>query len=133
MRKFYKLVSENKRPMREAKKCKRTSKRSNRRTVTEEKYQGWTNYETWLLALHIDNDRGMYEYVKEMVEEVCEDESDEYNRIDEVIERLKEMVEEYNPIANKSDFYSDLINAGIRAIDFYEISKHYIDEYEINK
>jgi hypothetical protein len=33
-------------------------------------YQGRTNYETWLVALWIDNDRGLYDMVMEWAKEM---------------------------------------------------------------
>lgn len=32
-----------------------------------EEYQGWTNRETWCLALYVNNDQGMYESARELV------------------------------------------------------------------
>ena len=31
----------------------------------EQKYNGWTNYETWNVALWIGNDEGLYRFAKE--------------------------------------------------------------------
>lgn len=35
--------------------------------MTDEQYNGWTNYETWLMALNIDNDEGLQRAVLEFV------------------------------------------------------------------
>lgn len=35
--------------------------------MATENYQGWTNKETWALALHIDNSPGLYEEAQEVV------------------------------------------------------------------
>lgn len=32
--------------------------------MTDTKYNGWTNYETWNVALWIGNDEGLYHYAK---------------------------------------------------------------------
>jgi len=32
-------------------------------------YNGWVNYETWLVALWIDNDQGLYEEARRIVRE----------------------------------------------------------------
>jgi hypothetical protein len=32
-----------------------------------EEYNGWTNRETWGLALHIDNDQGLQEQASELI------------------------------------------------------------------
>ena len=36
---------------------------------TDEKYNGWTNRETWLVALHINNDQGFQEMTHERLRE----------------------------------------------------------------
>jgi len=56
--------------------------------ANENKYNGWTNYETWLVALNIDNDRCLVDELKhfkelrdfkEFLEELCyDDELDIY-------------------------------------------------------
>ena len=35
--------------------------------MSSQEYNGWTNYETWLMALNIDNDQGMQECVLELI------------------------------------------------------------------
>jgi hypothetical protein len=34
-----------------------------------QEYNGWTNRETWAVALHINNDQGLYNQVREMANE----------------------------------------------------------------
>lgn len=34
-----------------------------------EEYNGYTNYETWLLCLNVDNDQGLYESINDLVNE----------------------------------------------------------------
>ena len=36
---------------------------------TDEKYNGWSNRETWALMLHINNDQGLYEEFRELARE----------------------------------------------------------------
>ena len=50
----------------------------------DEVYNGWTNYETWLLALNIDNSEGLQQ---EVLEFVYEDDSTPY-LLEEWIEDL---------------------------------------------
>jgi len=57
--------------------------------MTDTSYNGYTNYETWLLCLNIDNEQGIYESVNEFVEE--NKELDDYDLGD----KLKEFLEEW--------------------------------------
>ncbi len=34
--------------------------------MTDETFNGWTNYETWNVALYIQNEYGLYELAKEI-------------------------------------------------------------------
>lgn len=48
-------------------------------TMSEDKkYNGWTNYETWKLALNLDNDEGVYRDVRVRNTEWTGDELKEY-------------------------------------------------------
>ena len=60
-------------------------------------YNGYTNYETWLICLNIDNEQGLYNSVNELVTEFLNethhdrDTADKYqigNRIKEYLEEL---------------------------------------------
>jgi hypothetical protein len=64
--------------------------------MTDTPYNGYTNYETWLLCLNIDNEQGIYESVNEFVEE--NKELDNYDLGDKLKEFLEEwfFVEEHN-------------------------------------
>jgi len=55
----------------------------------DEKYNGWTNYETWLMNLNITNDEGIYNEVMEIAKHAPEH-SDAYD----LGEQLKTFVEE---------------------------------------
>jgi ferritin len=57
--------------------------------MTDTPYNGYTNYETWLLCLNIDNEQGIYDSVNEFVEE--NKELDNYDLAD----MLKEFLEEW--------------------------------------
>ena len=88
-----------------------------------EGYNGWKNYETWLVKLHITNDQGWDELIREMVEDGNFDYPHELgDYIKEQIEEMVDMEEINNPLLN------DLINAAISEVDFREIAEHYIDE-----
>ncbi len=89
----------------------------------EKKYNGWVNYETWLVNLWFDNDQGTYEMIQEFAIE-------EARSIIEISDYLKNMVEEESPTLDNG-LYCDLMTAAISEVDFYEIAEqHWNDTKE---
>lgn len=91
-------------------------------------YYGWSNYETWLLRLNLDNDEGTYTMCKEWFKDV--DKSSVYiSRIaDNFKEYLEEVfyIEEYG-IYKISDVWTE---RDWNEIDWIEITKSYLEEKE---
>jgi len=102
-----------------------------------EKYNGWTNYETWLCKLWQDNDGDSY-YV-EMAETAynesfadgpfSKDENASFLLADMLKEHWEQHLEEM--LNTQSGFIVDLVNAGISAVNWQEIARSYIDNLEI--
>ena len=59
-----------------------------------EGYNGWTNYETWLLALNVDNDEGLYDISRELIEQTKDR---------EVYEAAKELKEQLEDLTYKEE------------------------------
>jgi len=77
------------------------------------KYNGWTNYETWAAKLWIDNDRGSQEYWAETAR-MCDSVYDLTSRLEQHhYERMPHL---------SSGIYSDLLLSALRAVDWYEIA-----------
>lgn len=75
-------------------------------------YNGWTNYETWLVALWLNNDQASYNALEALR---TESESD-YRKA----ERLEELVRElydFEPVG----IVADLVNSAFRRVDWVEI------------
>ena len=87
--------------------------------TTDTKYNGWTNYETWLAALWMDNDGG--DYWSEVAQECYNDAEtdDTFTRIERatfsLADRIKDQHKEYASewMKDQSSFFSDLINSGL--------------------
>lgn len=101
---------------------------------TSKKYNGWTNYETWNVALWFDNEEGSSNYWNERAQ-VCYDDAQadaSFTREEEAGFALaKEMqgeVEENTPTV--TGMYADLLNESIYEVNWHEIAEHYIDEVE---
>lgn len=104
-------------------------------TQTATDYNGWTNYETWNVALHIDNEQSSQEYWRERAYK-CQAEyphhkwNDEAkaNGIRDLADELKDSHEENAPELEGT--YGDLLNAALSSVNWYEIAKNMIEELE---
>jgi hypothetical protein len=82
-----------------------------------EEYNGWTNYETWIWNLWLDQD-----YYIEMAQE---------NKLTEaqIEDILRENMEEFTPDLDTGP-YLDILTANLNMINFREIAEHIASETE---
>jgi hypothetical protein len=93
----------------------------------EKTYNGWTNYETWLASLWIDNDWRMSESFALQSGDLL----GSYER-DEAIERLAARIDEFLESTRpetSAGFFDDLINTGLREVNTREIARHYVESW----
>ena len=95
--------------------------------MSDQTYNGWTNYETWVIKLWLDNEEGTYQLQREWVQEARE-EAGARNLTATLADRIKDWVEENNPITDAS-MYSDLLSAAISEAGFYEMAEALEAEY----
>lgn len=106
--------------------------------MSDKRYNGWANYETWAFALWFDNEEPLYRervimgthFFEEAEADGCITKSDRA-RID-FTEWLEAWAEENRPDLGAS-LWSDLLGAAISGIDFREIADNWlseIDDYE---
>ena len=92
-------------------------------TESDSSYNGWTNYETWVVNLWLGNDEGSYNACRALAQRCFEEAA-----ADQVLSRkeracyqlaneLKEMIEEGNPLASEASLYSDLLNASMSEVN----------------
>jgi len=93
-------------------------------TNEDKKYKGWTNYETWLVNLWLSNDQ---------YDELMIDMAKHSKGVYSLMEKIKDLIEELNPLKDNADVFSDLLNDAISECNFYEIAEHYYNDnfYEI--
>jgi hypothetical protein len=94
--------------------------------MNTQKYNGWSNYETWLCNMWFDN----FDFTDMMdMFDNCEDNCDV---LDVIVNYIKEYVEEFvecslSP-ASQHGFIHDMLNAVISEIDWRDIAEHYVDD-----
>lgn len=121
-------------------------------TVTEQDktYNGWKNYETWSVALIVDNERGLYEQRREMARQAwdeAEPDRSEYHTRSQgaryaFADALKDWVEEQVEVKNEGYGQGDrdawgmlcaqLIGAALSEVDWTEIADNWLNE-EVNE
>ena len=87
--------------------------------MTKNKYNGWTNYETWNVNLWLSNDEPTHRY--------CVDLAEEFPNEAELAERLEEFAMVFKPELEASMF-SDMLNASLREVNWREIAEAYLEE-----
>lgn len=87
-----------------------------------EKYNGWSNYQTWVFNLWFD---AAFEDVAERFFRDCDTPT---QAITELEIFIKAYAEELNPLGDGASAWTDLLGHAVGMIDFREIARHYIDE-----
>lgn len=97
-------------------------------------YNGWTNYETWNVALWIDNEQGSYNHWREQARHCYKWASDrgtgltkKEQAVIDLAQLLKDAVNEDAPDLGAS-MYADLLNAALSEVNWQEIAGHWVDD-----
>ena len=102
-------------------------------------YNGWTNRQSWLVGLWIDNDEPLLYAVTGAVPHLTIHAPDapqvksgiwteaEYIRF-KLADIIKVEIEDCNPLADQADLYSDLLGYALAMVDWQEVARHYIEE-----
>ena len=107
-------------------------------TQDEKRYNGWTNYETWVTALWLDNEQSTYSYWRDAAREcrasapLTENVKNGYLTIDEatrvtLARRLEDEVSRGSPI-NEASLYADLLGAAFQEVNWREIADNYLGD-----
>ena len=101
--------------------------------MKEERYNGWANYATWRVNLEIID--GDYDYFNERLEEMeGEDEADiQFTMTNEVEEYVEAIMDANDPGDDMSNLIRSYANAFLADVSYYEIAKHLIEQYELEK
>jgi len=104
-------------------------------------YNGWKNYETWAVALWIDNEQSTYSYWRERAQELreaapdreekywTEDDYVKFNLADELKEQLNDDADDLlESVGQSASLYSDLLIGALSEVDWSEVAEHYMEE-----
>ena len=104
------------------------------------KYNGWSNYETWNFKLWLDNDETVHNYIIDEIKKIkaigYDAEAYEVSNflrsyIDDNMPNLNVSTlsqSKYGSICDKQGFYQDILNAGLREINTYEVAESYLED-----
>ncbi len=102
-------------------------------------YQGWKNYETWAVALWMDNEQGSYDYWRERIQELTGEEGglgeyaeNEYLEDDvklkfALADEIKSMHEDAVEEKALDGFMADLLNGAMSEVSWDEIAGHLLE------
>lgn len=98
-------------------------------------YNGWPTYETWLVNLHLSNDQGTYNMVREMAVEAVEDEARGGRlALGSLMDRLKDMCDPNGDLGSElwpamnNGMHTDLMGAALSRVDWRNIAEHWIED-----
>ncbi len=102
-------------------------------------YNGWANYETWCVNLWLSNNEPTYRYCRTLAED-CRSQAPTCRQVQERVwqvpeaakfllaDRLKEFVEDRNPLCNHATVYTDLLNAALSEVNWHEVAEAFLEE-----
>ena len=95
-------------------------------TMDTQKYNGWTNYATWLCNLWFPDFTPLFEDHIEDLSDEHEDKADLLNTLEMWIK--DDILEYVESTVDGVGFARDLLESALNDIDFRDIAEHYVDD-----
>ena len=100
--------------------------------MSNETYNGWTNYETWLYKLWMDQGGTDYwlEQAKDIYKEADSDHDKAAITIKEALQyEMDEACESWMP--EQSGVFADMLNGALSKVNWYEIASSLLDDLDL--
>jgi hypothetical protein len=103
--------------------------------MNHKEYNGWYNYETWVINLWLDNDEGTADYwqerVQEAIEQAAKNSDDKQEVTDDASNAVEDELKSYHEDAlpNLQGFAADLLNAAMSEVNWREIAEAKVTDY----
>lgn len=106
-------------------------------------YNGWTNYETWVVNLWMDNSEGSYDYWREVAEDIYNNKAQGnkyFTKLEDatviLADRLKDDHEQAKDdilenMKLESSLWADLLGAALSETNWREIAEHLLENVEV--
>jgi len=110
-------------------------------------YNGWTNWETWCINLHITNDQGWNDQKEQIIEEWWDNQCHEGNNPKKELHDLANTIQEWceedfemlkedmdAPHHKPSSFpliFSDIIQGFLSNVNWFELAENWTEEKEV--
>jgi hypothetical protein len=99
--------------------------------MSDTTYNGWTNYETWCVNLHISNVQSEQDYWNERTRFCMDNHPYANNYLDarcELAESLQDtMYEKYEEQKPDNAILADLLRAALSEVNWHEIAQSFVD------
>jgi len=113
--------------------------------MNDKTYNGWTNYETWVVNLWMDNNEGSYDYWREVAEDIYKNKAHQpvlngLSKMDDAVyllaDRLKNDHEEAKDeilenMKLNASLWADLLGAALAETNWREIAEHLLENVEV--
>jgi len=93
--------------------------------MSDEGYNGYTNYETWLVCLNIDNDEGLHDDVEQFATELAKD-----NSLLSIGDQIQQYLEEafWDELTNVIKICDTWDMRSWNKIDWHEVAETRLEE-----
>jgi len=89
-------------------------------------YNGWTNWETWIVNVWMDNNQNLYEHYLDVTREKIS--TDKQSAALKLSAILRENFDEWAP--EIEGLYLDLLSGAMREVNWREIALHLVERVE---